>query len=54
MQEQRKYSEGRPKVFKNGTKRVCISLPIELVEELKKLGGSEWIRAQIEKAIKKD
>lgn len=38
---------GRPKKFENGFKRVCVSLPVELVEVFKECGGSNWLREQL-------
>lgn len=47
----RRQEDGRPKKYENGTKRVCISLPVELVDVFKALGGSNWVREEIIKAI---
>lgn len=47
----RRQEDGRPKKYKNGTKRVCISLPVELVDTFKMIGGSNWVRKEIIKAI---
>ena len=48
-QKKRRQEDGRPKKYENGTKRVCISLPVELVDAFKALGGSNWVREQIKK-----
>ena len=50
-QKKRRQEDGRPKKYENGTKRVCISLPVELVDAFKALGGSNWVREEIIKAI---
>lgn len=47
----RRKEDGRPKKYENGTKRVCISLPAELVESFKAIGGSNWVREELLKAI---
>ena len=49
----RRQEDGRPKKYENGTKRICISLPVELVETFKALGGSNRIREQIQKEMNK-
>ena len=49
----RRQEDGRPKTFENGFKRVCISLPVELVDTFKSLGGSSWVREQLKKETKK-
>ena len=50
-QPKSRQCEGRPKKYKNGTKRICISLPVELVETFKSLGGSNWVREEILKKV---
>ena len=47
----RRQEDGRPKKHENGTKRICISLPVELVDAFKALGGSNWVREEVIKAI---
>lgn len=42
---------GRPKKYENGTKRICISLPVELVEAFKDVGASNWVREQLMKVV---
>lgn len=44
---------GRPKDTPLGSKRVMISIPNELVEDFKALGGSRWVQEQIIKAVAK-
>lgn len=46
--------EGRPKKYENGIKRICISLPVELVETFKSLGGSNWVREEILKKVEQN
>lgn len=46
-QPKRRQCDGRPKKYENGIKRICISLPVELVEMFKSLGGSNWVREEI-------
>lgn len=50
-QSKRRQCEGRPKKYENGIKRICISLPVELVETFKSLGGSNWVREEILKKV---
>ena len=45
---------GRPKETPLGFKRVMISLPMEMVDDFKSLGGSRWVQEQIHKAIAKE
>lgn len=47
----RRQEDGRPKKYENGYKRICISLPTELAEPFKALGGSNWVREQLLKEL---
>ena len=47
----RRQEDGRPKKYENGTKRICISLPVELADAFKTIGGSNWVREQLLKAL---
>lgn len=47
----RRQEDGRPKKYENGTKRICISLPVELADEFKAIGGSHWVREQLLKEL---
>ena len=52
-QKKRRPEDGRPRITPGGVKRVNISLPVELLEDFKALGGSKWVREQIEKELAK-
>lgn len=43
-------SQGRPRASLGGCRRLCVSLPDELVEPFRKLGGSTWLQKQIRNA----
>ena len=47
----RRQEDGRPKKYENGTKRICISLPVELADAFKAIGGSNWVREQLLKEL---
>lgn len=47
----RRQEDGRPKKYENGTKRICISLPVELADAFKVIGGSNWVREQLLKEL---
>ena len=49
MTEKRRPEDGRPRLSPLGTKHVSITLPLELIDLFKELGGSRWIRLQLEK-----
>lgn len=51
QQPKRRKEDGRPKKYENGYKRICISLPAELAEPFKALGGSNWVREQLIKEL---
>lgn len=42
---------GRPRVFPQGTKAVTLSLPTDVANDLKRLGGSKWVRTMIVQTI---
>lgn len=42
---------GRPRVFPQGTKAVTLSLPIDVANDLRQLGGSKWVRTMIVQTI---
>lgn len=44
---------GRPRKTPEGFKRVTVSLPLKMVDDFKKLGGSAWLQEQIRKNSKK-
>lgn len=38
---------GRPTLYPQGRKTVSLSLPVDVAEKLKQLGGSRWVQAAI-------
>lgn len=45
--DSKKKLGGRPRLYKDGSRNVTISLPVELAALLKELGGSHWIRDRL-------
>ena len=52
MASEKKNLGGRPRVYENGSRNVTISLPVELADLLKELGGSHWIRDRLREVQK--
>ncbi len=42
---------GRPRKSPKGGTMVAIWIPIELREQLRKLGGSKWVTEQLQKSL---
>lgn len=53
MPEKRRPEDGRPRLSPLGTKQVSITLPHELLDLFKELGGSRWVRLELEKIANK-
>lgn len=49
MSEKRRPEDGRPRLSPLGTKHISITLPHELLDLFKELGGSRWVRLELEK-----
>ena len=45
---------GRPTLYPQGRKTVSLSLPVEVAEKLKQLGGSRWVQAAIRSTATND
>lgn len=52
MTSEKKNLGGRPRLYENGSRNVTISLPVELADLLKELGGSHWIRDRLREVQK--
>jgi hypothetical protein len=50
--EEAKRSEGRPRQTPQGGKTVALYLPLELIEQYKKLGASKWVQQKIKETMK--
>lgn len=54
MDSNKKNLGGRPRLYKDGSRNVTISLPVELAALLKELGGSHWIRDRLREARERE
>lgn len=52
MTSEKKSLGGRPRLYKDGSRNVTISLPVGLAALLKQLGGSHWIRDRLREVQK--
>ena len=53
MPEKRRPEDGRPRISPLGTKQVSITLPHELLDLFREVGGSRWVRLELEKLQQK-